>query len=389
MLSEIEIIYTGIVMGVVRVLACPDHLSALATLVGMNVSSSSSRHREGLGNFILGINWGIGMSLGLSVVCGVLFVSSAGGSADNGWYELWSVVSEGVVGVFMIALGSNGLRVAYLNRKEFVDVAQPDESPDEAESVNLKDDDVEDNDSISDRRDSVIVRMMESVLTDDSFRTSISSSIKRPSEHSDDGGGCDWGRVEDICDSSLTGALTAEVDRYRKPLARAAASGLSVSFVRYQENRPTLKKATSFLRLHTPAVASVVATGFPNNCVCSVRCCFSCSAENLLAVAAGIVHGVAGPGGVLGVVPVVQLQDAKMEVIYLSMFCLTSTLVMGSFALFYGVFSRWLAGGRIQGSDDGSRVFWVEAGSAGLSIVVGLVWLVVLSIGKLNEVFYR
>ena len=158
-----------------------------------------------------------------------------------------------------------------------------------------------------------------------------------------------------LCDSPLTGALTAEVNRYRKPLARTAASGLSASFVRYQDNRPTLKKATSFLRLHTPAVANVVATGSPNNCVCSVRCCFSCAAENL----------------------------------YLSMFCLTSTLVMGSFALFHGVFSRWLAGGRIHGSDDGSRVFWVEAGSAGVSIVVGLVWLVVSSIGKLNEVFYR
>ena len=62
---------------------------------------------------------------------------------------------------------------------------------------------------------------------------------------------------------------------------------------------------------------------------------------------------------------------------------------MGAFALYYDVFSRWLAGGRMQGSDDGSRVFWVEAGSAGLSIVVGLVWLVILSIGKLDEVFYR
>ena len=44
MLLEVEIIYTGIVMGVVRILACPDHLSALATLVGMNVSLPSVRH---------------------------------------------------------------------------------------------------------------------------------------------------------------------------------------------------------------------------------------------------------------------------------------------------------------------------------------------------------
>ena len=208
--------------------------------------------------------------------------------------------------------GSVHDRAGVVNRKEIGDVAPPDESPDETESINLKDDDVEDDDSISDGRDSIIVRMMEGMLTDDSFKSSIRSSIRDPPEHSDDGGGCDWGRVEDVCDSPLTGALTAEVDRYRKPLARAA-SGLSASFMRYQDNRPKLKKAMSFLRLHIPTVAKVVAPGSSNKYVWSVRCCLSCAAENLLAVAAGIVHGVAGP-----VVPVVQLQDAKMAVIYLN-----------------------------------------------------------------------
>ena len=33
MLSEVKVIYTGVGMGVVRVLACPDDLLALATLV--------------------------------------------------------------------------------------------------------------------------------------------------------------------------------------------------------------------------------------------------------------------------------------------------------------------------------------------------------------------
>jgi hypothetical protein len=381
MLSEVEVIYTGIVMGVVRVLTCPDHLSALATLVGMNVSSSSSgrRHREGLGNFILGIEWGMGMSLGLSVVCGALFASPV--FADNDWYESWSV---GVVGVFMIALGSIGLRAAYLNRKGTGDVAPPGESPDEAEGANLKNygEGYEyGDDAIShDRRDSFIVRMMEGVLIDDSNK----SSIRRPSEHSDDGGGCDWGRVEEVCDSPLTGALTAEVDRHRKPQA-SSATGLSSSFLRYQENMPKLKKVTSFLRLHAPTVADAASSDSPNKS----RCYFSCATENPLAVAAGIVHGVAGPGGVLGAVPVVQLGDAKLAVVYLGTFCLTSTCVMGAFALFYGAFVKWLAGGGIRGSDDGRRVFWVEAGSACLSIVVGIVWLVVLSIGKLDEVFYQ
>ncbi len=53
------------------------------------------------------------------------------GSGDSGWYELWSVVFEGVMGVFMIVLGSYGLRMAYLNRQEIGNVAPPDESPDE------------------------------------------------------------------------------------------------------------------------------------------------------------------------------------------------------------------------------------------------------------------
>mgnify|MGYP000445196426 CR=1 FL=1 len=37
-----------------------------------------------------------------------------------------------------------------------------------------------------------------------------------------------------------------------------------------------------------------------------------------LALVAGIIHGLAGPGGVLGVIPAVQLHDARLAVIYLA-----------------------------------------------------------------------
>lgn len=107
----------------------------------------------------------------------------------------------------------------------------------------------------------------------------------------------------------------------------------------------------------------------------------------VVALLAGIIHGVAGPGGVLGVIPAVQLRDTKLACIYLSTFCLTSTLVMGGFAVFYGTLSEWLAAGSGTRGGGCSRVFMVEMGSALLSIGVGVVWLVLLSVGKLQEVF--
>jgi hypothetical protein len=49
-----KLIYTGVLMGVIHVLAGPDHLSALATL------SVGSSWRAAL----LGVRWGIGHSTG-------------------------------------------------------------------------------------------------------------------------------------------------------------------------------------------------------------------------------------------------------------------------------------------------------------------------------------
>mmetsp|Transcript_21974 Transcript_21974/g.51735 ORF Transcript_21974/g.51735 Transcript_21974/m.51735 type:complete len:120 (-) Transcript_21974:43-402(-) len=118
-----------------------------------------------------------------------------------------------------------------------------------------------------------------------------------------------------------------------------------------------------------------------------------------MALGAGIVHGLAGPGGVLGVIPAVQMHDARLASIYLFFFCLTSTLTMGLFASLYGTCSSRLAGPRNAGDDQvqldphstvetsSARAFWIEALSASLSIVVGILWLGLLSVGKLEDVF--
>lgn len=64
-------------MGIIHVPTGPGHLSAIATLSGIHVStrSSSSSSNQEEKAFLLGIKWGIGHSLGLLVVAGVLIAT--------------------------------------------------------------------------------------------------------------------------------------------------------------------------------------------------------------------------------------------------------------------------------------------------------------------------
>lgn len=99
-----------------------------------------------------------------------------------------------------------------------------------------------------------------------------------------------------------------------------------------------------------------------------------------LAFLAGIVHGLTGPGGVLGVIPAVQLHDWKLASVYLSSFCISSTLTMGCFASLYGLCTSSVG-------KKGNIEFQVHCFSSILSILVGITWLVLLSLGKLDDIF--
>jgi hypothetical protein len=80
----------------------------------------------------------------------------------------------------------------------------------------------------------------------------------------------------------------------------------------------------------------------------------------------------------LGVIPAVQLHDWKLATLYLGTFCLISTLVMGAFAATYGT-----ASAKMTGSAE-KREFIVGMFSSCLSIAVGIVWLVLSPLGKLD-----
>ncbi|CAM9158071.1 unnamed protein product [Heterosigma akashiwo] len=102
--------------------------------------------------------------------------------------------------------------------------------------------------------------------------------------------------------------------------------------------------------------------------------------QRLMAFSVGIVHGIAGPGGVLGVLPAVQLHDWAKSGLYLASFCVSSTLVMGLFAAVYGeITHRAASTARVE------RLLAVV--SASFSVAVGVLWLVLLYLGKLDEYF--
>ena len=84
----------------------------------------------------------------------------------------------------------------------------------------------------------------------------------------------------------------------------------------------------------------------------------------------------------MGVLPAVEMRSWKSSFIYLGSFVVTSTVSMGAFASIYGEVTRRL-GNTTDSMELGLRVF-----SACMSISVGLLWLILSYLGKLEELFH-
>ena len=76
------------------------------------------------------------------------------------------------------------------------------------------------------------------------------------------------------------------------------------------------------------------------------------------AVAVGVVHGAAGPGAVLGVLPAVALRRSSLVFGYFAGFCVATVATMGAFAASYGEVTSRL------GDAHGARVRSVLRSSA-------------------------
>ena len=401
-----ELFTTGVVMGIIHVLTGPDHLSALATLCGSRIYHTSARCNA----FLLGVRWGVGHSLGLLMVGGTLIAIEESSAKWIAMDPTVCDVLEGFVGVFMLGLGAYGIARAERNRAESAvnDIGGPGDSSGEDLKLNEAsgrggDDDGGDvemppqsaarSPGRSGLRDSIVGRM-EEVLEFDKSESDRHVSISG-TEHSLKT--VSTGLVPDPADDAKRNA-------FQQQQRQQQSNG---------DGRPQvptrLLSATSLMNNHTGGGGGDEGYSYVHGRLLS-RLTRPCRDDNrrrwwfradergrhftpgALALAAGVLHGVAGPGGVLGVIPAVQLKDARLASAYLITFCVTSTLVMGGFAAFYGTLSEWLAGGRRVGSDGiggggGDRVYMVEIGSALLSLCVGVIWLVLLSLGKLGDVF--
>jgi hypothetical protein len=324
--------------------------------------------------FCIGAKWGLGHSIGLLVVGGTLIAiqaSSSSSSSNNdndddygvGESVIISRVLETIVGVFMLSLGTYGIFSAIRNNKAARMLSASLSSNNGfIQSVVSGSDDDDDNEYVdclidnehkeqqSGSEDSYLGTVRDnlvtpdgSILDDDEFDT--------PCQSLRDDDDIDDNDIDDIDEQVMHNLPT---------------------FI--NNNNDIDNDDTVLGQQHTRTRYSRCNTG-------------------ILAMIAGVVHGVAGPGGVLGVIPAVQLHNVKLACIYLLTFCFTSTIVMGIFASLYGTFSGWLAGGGGGSSETNNnkkgcnRVFMVEMGSAMLSICVGIVWLILLALGKLDDIF--
>ncbi|DAZ93824.1 TPA: hypothetical protein N0F65_009332 [Lagenidium giganteum] len=104
-------------------------------------------------------------------------------------------------------------------------------------------------------------------------------------------------------------------------------------------------------------------------------------AQTAASLCVGLVHGVAGPGGMLGVLPILAMHHIGRSLVYLGCFCLSSILCMGAFAALYGEVTKRTS------TSSHIAAYRIGILSACLSILVGIIWLVLQVFGVLDDVF--
>lgn len=317
-----QLIGRGLFMGIVHVLTGPDHLSALATL-SANVGNCKA--------FAYGVRWGVGHSTGLIVVASILIAVRKNNEEKLDLSDKLDHILESCVGVFMVFLGCYSWYRAIQKHKE--------------------------------QANSDAVRFVDGeILLPSSQRKGHTSGTR-------------FGSMTSMATVNLDDEdfLTEDADEEEGDEAEMTGSTEGSKNVTPDVDKDTIKKQKSSIEyLNAYRVGLDVKFVDPKESE-TIKTKF-------LACGIGILHGVAGPGGALGVIPAVKLQQWSLSAFYLGFFCLASIVTMGIFAALYGILTKFLA----------SKThfhFQIECFSSCLSILVGVTWLYLLAIGKLNDIF--
>ncbi|KAH7487828.1 hypothetical protein KRP22_013477 [Phytophthora ramorum] len=350
--SPVQLALTGMLFGLIHVLTGPDHLSALATL------SAGSSWRS----FALGIRWGCGHSIGL-VVMAVVFIA-LDGKLD---FTVLNVVTDVLVGVFMIALGvygvHEGVKKARRSRRRGA-------SRRKRKTEKNQDSEDSEGDAVETETDSVSSPTLKDVVVTFSDEDELSPrrKLKKTKEEDD----------AVIVDVGVKRAVSP-----RQHLASVETSPLENSPCESVVALQELLSDRSQKSDETGVEADGKREAGPMCCGLKLPTIDfqNAQTQKCTALLVGIVHGIAGPGGILGVLPAVGLHDTVKSCTYLGSFCVTSIATMGLFAAAYGE-----ATGRL-GERSELLAFRISIFSSMLSVVVGVLWLVLAAIGKLQEIF--
>ncbi|KAF0709688.1 hypothetical protein AaE_012808 [Aphanomyces astaci] len=371
-----KLVATALGFGVFHVLSGPDHLSALATL------SAGSSWRS----FALGVRWGCGHSIGL-IIMALIFILLD----DSLNLEKLDIVTEVVVGVFMIALGVYGI---YSAHKKFHD---PDhqghahggtpstctckQRPYEEVPCRLS--------STGRSSDASDLPSASSPPTDPSSEQSPSPSVKSsqtkliPAVQVDDAS---------VPPSTTTVKSATRTPWKSRPQQRHRTSNATMTTVQVV-TMAAVTTTTSRSPRAGPTRTTIIGDGggvCPASTWTTPRLKRYISLQNwsiwkvkppATALIVGIIHGIAGPGGILGVMPAVRYHNWLRSMVYLGTFCLTSIIIMGLFAALYGELTSRL------GQRSTIIAFRINVFSAVLSIGVGILWITLVALGKMKAVF--
>lgn len=107
--------------------------------------------------------------------------------------------------------------------------------------------------------------------------------------------------------------------------------------------------------------------------------------QGILSCFIGLIHGLAGPGGILGILPAIHQSEFSKTALYLATFCISSTLTMGVFASLYGIITAWCSS--ISTSNPAFQKFVVALISAGFSVIIGVLFVILLALGIFDQIF--